>query len=336
MLNVQNADVVTDFNGLAKLKNDARNQDPEALKQVAKQFESLFLNMILKSMRQAKLGDGLMDNDQSKMYQDMYDQQLSTNLAGEGGLGLAEIMVKQLSPKQVQQSAETEAEVSEYIKHAAPLSTEQHNLTVYERTKMGMLRRDWPEPSRIEGIAPPEDNIIIVDDAPELDKNSTKQAFVDQLLPLAQKAAAELGVEPKVLIAQAALETGWGRSVIKNRDGSSSYNLFNIKAGSAWDGRQARVSTLEFEGGVPVKVMAGFRAYESYADSFNDYVKFIKDKPRYADAIKQVSNPERYMQELQQAGYATDPHYAGKVMSIYNSRAFTTSSPAETDTLAMQ
>lgn len=331
MLNVQNADVITDFNGLAKLKNDAREQDPEALKQVAKQFESLFLNMILKSMRQAKLDDGLMDNDQSKFYQEMYDQQLSVNLSGERGVGLADLMVKQLSPKQAQ-SADTE--VTEDIKNATPQSTEQHNLTVYERTKMGMLRRDWPEPTRLEAIAPPEDNIIIVDDMPELDRQGSKQAFVDQLLPLAQKAAAELGVEPKVLIAQAALETGWGRSVIKNRDGSSSYNLFNIKAGSAWDGRQARISTLEFEGGIPTKVMSGFRAYDSYADSFNDYVKFIKEKPRYADAVKQVSNPERYIRELQQAGYATDPHYTGKVMNIYNSRVFTTSVPEET--LAMR
>lgn len=332
MLNVRNADVITDFNGLAKLKNDAREQDPEALKQVAKQFESLFLNMILKSMRQAKLDDGLMDNDQSKFYQEMYDQQLSVNLSGERGVGLADLMVKQLSPKQAQS---TDTEATEDIKNNAPQSSEQHNLTVYERTKMGMLRRDWPEPTRLEAISPPEDNIIIVDDdMPELDRQGSKQAFVEQLLPLAQKAAAELGVEPKVLIAQAALETGWGRSVIKNRDGSSSYNLFNIKAGSAWDGRQARISTLEFEGGIPTKVMSGFRAYDSYADSFNDYVKFIKEKPRYADAVKQVSNPERYMRELQQAGYATDPHYAGKVMNIYNSRVFTTSMPEET--LAMR
>lgn len=332
MLNVRNADVITDFNALAKLKNDAREQDPEALKQVAKQFESLFLNMILKSMRQAKLDDGVLDNDQSKFYQEMYDQQLATNLSGERGVGLADLMVKQLSPKQ---APSTDAPVAEDIDNATPHSTGQHNLTVYERTKMAMLRRDWPEPKRLEAIAPPEDNIIIVDDdMPELDRRGSKQAFVEQLLPLAQKAAAELGVEPKVLIAQAALETGWGRSVIKNRDGSSSYNLFNIKAGSAWDGRQARVSTLEFEGGIPTKVMSGFRAYDSYADSFNDYVKFIKEKPRYADAVKQVSNPERYMRELQQAGYATDPHYAGKVMNIYNSRVFTTSVPEET--LAMR
>lgn len=332
MLNVRNADVITDFNALAKLKNDAREQDPEALKQVAKQFESLFLNMILKSMRQAKLDDGVLDNDQSKFYQEMYDQQLSTNLSGERGVGLADLMVKQLSPKQ---ASSTDTQVMEDIDNATPHSTEQHNLTVYERTKMAMLRRDWPEPTRLEAIAPPEDNIIIVDDdMPELDRRGSKQAFVEQLLPLAQKAAAELGVEPKVLIAQAALETGWGRSVIKNRDGSSSYNLFNIKAGSAWDGRQARISTLEFEGGIPTKVMSGFRVYDSYADSFNDYVKFIKEKPRYADAVKQVSNPERYMRELQQAGYATDPHYAGKVMNIYNSKVFTASAPEET--LAMR
>ncbi|MEQ1635477.1 MAG: flagellar assembly peptidoglycan hydrolase FlgJ [Methylococcales bacterium] len=328
MLNVQNADVYTDFNGLAKLKTEAKEQDPEALKQVAKQFESLFLSMVLKSMRQAKIGDGAMDSDQSKFYQDMYDQQLAVNLSGESGIGLANLMVKQLSPTQATASTDTK-DITDYIQYPIQNADEA---TLPKQVKLALLKHVDTDLSSEAVTAPQFD--ALMKNVPDLDAKTSKQDFVEQLLPLAQKAAAELGVEPKVLIAQAALETRWGRSVIKNRDGTSSYNLFNIKTGKAWDGKQARVSTLEFEDGMPKKVSSGFRAYSSYAESFNDYVKFIKEKPRYADALRQVSNPERYMQELQQAGYATDPQYAGKVMSIYNSKAFTDSTPSAT--LAMR
>ena len=142
--------------------------------------------------------------------------------------------------------------------------------------------------------------------------------FVRQLHPYAEQAAKELGVEPKVLLAQAALETGWGRSLIKNSDGSNSFNLFNIKADKSWQGKQAQVSTLEFEQGIAKKVNAGFRSYASFQESFQDYVDFIKNNPRYGDALKQAGNGERYLHELQRAGYATDPNYANKVMSIYH------------------
>ncbi|MCX7086594.1 MAG: flagellar assembly peptidoglycan hydrolase FlgJ [Methylococcales bacterium] len=338
MLNVQNADVYTDFNGLAKLKNEAREQSPEALKQAAKQFESLFLNMVLKSMRQAKLGDGLLDNDQSKFYQDMYDQQLAVHLSGEPGIGLADLMVKQLGGDQTRPL--DNKDITDYINN--PLvnaGTSQASSGVYsdlDRIKLETIRLGDAQAFALGALDPPDALEVQVGaaDAPATTVSESKQTFVEHLLPLAQKAAAELGVEPKVLIAQAALETGWGHSVIKNRDGSSSYNLFNIKVSREWDGKQARVSALEFEGGVAKKVQSGFRAYASYADSFNDYVKFIKENPRYADALRQVSNPEQYMRELQQAGYATDPRYAGKVMTIYNSKAFTASESAQT--LAMR
>ena len=142
--------------------------------------------------------------------------------------------------------------------------------------------------------------------------------FVRKLHPYAEQAAKELGVEPKVILAQAALETGWGRSLIKNSNGSNSFNLFNIKADKSWQGKQAQVSTLEFEQGVAKKVNAGFRSYASFQESFQDYVAFIKNNPRYGDALKQAGNGERYLHELQRAGYATDPNYANKIMSIYH------------------
>ncbi len=135
--------------------------------------------------------------------------------------------------------------------------------------------------------------------------------------PYAEKAAKELGVEPKVILAQAALESGWGRSVIRNANGSNSFNLFNIKADKAWQGKQTKLTTLEFDQGIAKKVNAGFRSYDSFEEGFKDYVDFIKNNPRYGEALKKVGNAEHYMHELQRAGYATDPKYANKVMSIY-------------------
>ena len=151
--------------------------------------------------------------------------------------------------------------------------------------------------------------------------------FVRQLHPYAERAAKELGVEPKVLLAQAALETGWGRSLIKNSNGSNSFNLFNIKADKSWQGKQAQVPTLEFEQGIAKKVNAGFRSYASFQESFQDYVAFIKNNPRYGDALKQAGNGERYLHELQRAGYATDPNYANKIMSIYHSNTMAEFAP---------
>ena len=138
--------------------------------------------------------------------------------------------------------------------------------------------------------------------------------------PNAQQAAKKLGVDDSVLLSQAALETGWGKSIIKTTDGQSSHNLFNIKADKSWHGQQTNVATLEFKDGVSKKEIAEFRSYPSYQESFNDYVDFIQNNPRYKDAIKMADKPEQYMRELQQAGYATDPDYANKVMKIVQSK----------------
>lgn len=298
MLNATNADVYTDFNGLAKLKNEARNNSPEAIKEVAKQFESVFMTMVLKSMRQAKLADGIMDSKQSEFFRDMYDQQMALHLSGETGIGLAELIARQLSPKQDDVQEKMSAE--DYLKRSASLAPVVRKPTV---------RVD----SEHQAVETRQAAIKKVEDKPI----NSKEQFIETLRPAAEKAAARLGVDADVLLAQAALETGWGKSVIEYRDGRSSFNLFNIKADKAWQGKQVKKATLEFENGIGRKEMAAFRAYDSYRDSFNDYVRFIKDNPRYHDAIKMAHKPERYMHELQQAGYATDPGYAEKVMRIY-------------------
>lgn len=294
---INTADVYTDFNGLAKLKTQAKQDSPEALKEVAKQFESLFLNNILKGMRAAKLADGAMDNEQSKSYTDMYDQQLAIHLAG--GTGLADLIVKQLSPAT---SKNEKIGIENYLNN--PIKTTPP--TVHHEANIQILPYFRP--------ASPNFNDI----QEELPKQITSiDDFIRQLYPYAVQAAKDLGVEPKVLLAQAALESGWGESVIKDGNGINTFNLFNIKADKSWIGKQAQVSTLEFDQGIPRKVSAGFRSYNSFKESFNDYVDFIKSNPRYNDALKKAGNPGQYMHELQKAGYATDPKYAEKVMSIY-------------------
>ena len=320
MLNAQAADVYTDFNGLAKLKTAAKKDSPEALKAAAKQFEAIFLNTILKGMRAAKLAEGALDNDQSKFYNEMYDQQLAVHLAGKPGIGLANLIEKQLQPK-------TQDDVVAGDKLA--LSDYFHQPVTAASVHQGIAKN--PNGVMIKPL-------VIRDQAPlnmtEIPFNSNRnapltsaQAFVEELYPYAQQAGRALGVDPKALLAQAALETGWGRSVIKNPDGSSSFNLFNIKADKSWQGRQARVSTLEYEQGAMQKVNAGFRSYNSYQESFDDYVDFIRDNPRYAEALKNNASPRQYLRELQQAGYATDPRYADKVMGIYQSETFDTVAP---------
>jgi flagellar protein FlgJ len=327
MLTTENASVYTDFNGLAKLKQGAREQTPEAIKEVAKQFESVFLSMVLKSMRQAKLADGVLDNNQSEFYRDMYDQQMAIHLAGEPGVGLADLIAQQLTPKQ-KSDEEKQMQAGDYLNlamggssHVAvrPRNTASPTVTSLQPLDESGLNRLQASLDRLEQRQ----------QAMELARQvegeggqaaSNKRLFMSQLLPHAQQAAHELGVDANVLLAQAALETGWGQAVIKNARGESSFNLFNIKADRSWDGQQTQVSTLEFRDGVARKEMAGFRSYDSYQQSFEDYVNFIKSNPRYSEALKKTANAAQYVRELQKAGYATDPRYAEKIMSIYNSQ----------------
>lgn len=315
MLNVHNADVYTDFNGLAKLKNEARNNSPEAIKEVAKQFESVFLNMVLKSMRQAKLSDGLLDNDQSEFYQDMYDQQLAIHLSGEPGIGLAELIARQLSPKQ--QDEGEPMDVEDYLNRSVAV-TVKSPVKKSERIPFNDVRSTLDSGEEASEIAATTAATLKNVAEPPI---TSQEHFVARLRPYAEQAAAELGVDAGVLLAQSALETGWGKAVLKQADGSNSHNLFNIKADRSWRGRQLNQHTLEFSDGIGRQEVAVFRAYDSYQDSFKDYVRFIKTNPRYANAIKMAGNPERYMHELQRAGYATDPAYAAKVMRIYHGEA---------------
>jgi flagellar protein FlgJ len=293
-----NSAVYNDFSQFSKLKTEAKTDSPAAIKKVAQQFEALFLNNILKGMRSGQLAEGVFDSSQSKSYNEMYDQQLSQHLAGKPGMGLADLIVKQLSPKAPNPHPQT---LEDYL----------NNPVTIVRTPDGLIFGNEADDDENET-------------AFKNGRSKPIQAAVDfvrELLPYAQQAAKTLGIHPNALLAQAALESGWGNSVIKNSDGSSSHNLFNIKADRSWRGKQAEVSALEFDQGIARRMRSGFRSYSSYQESFNDYVHFIKNNPRYESALTKTSNVGQYMRELQRAGYATDPSYADKVLHIYQSNA---------------
>ncbi|MCC6301904.1 MAG: flagellar assembly peptidoglycan hydrolase FlgJ [Gammaproteobacteria bacterium] len=292
------AAVYSDSNGLARLRRDAQAPSPETVRKVAQQFEALFIQMMLKNMRETGVGDELFGSDQEKLYRDMFDQQLSVDLSEKGALGLADLLVRQLTRSPGADGAATTAA-------AAPA------------TQAGAIPLSSPSsPPRAAIATPPEkapEKETAVSGEPAI---GSPEDFVRVLAPHAEDAARELGVSPRVLLAQAALETGWGRSVMRTPDGGSSHNLFGIKADARWSGDRVVSETLEYEGGVAVKRRETFRAYASYADSFADYAAFLRDSPRYGAALSEGANGAAFLQRLQQAGYATDPEYANKISRI--------------------
>lgn len=272
------ARIYTNLQGLNDLRLAARKDTDATLEEVAAQFEAMFIQMMLKSMRDASLADGIFDSDQSRMYTEMFDQQLALDLSQKQTFGIAEMLVRQLASEQPATAAGT----------VRPLSPP----TSAKNTPAGKT--------------PGAETVAF----------QTPAAFVESLMPEAKRAARTLGVEPGLLIAQAALETGWGQKIIQRADGSSSFNLFGIKAGANWQGDSVRVSTLEYRDGLVQREQASFRAYNSYRESFADYVDFISGNARYGAALEHDGDAEQYARALQDAGYATDPRYAEKIIDI--------------------
>lgn len=388
----------SDLNRLNQLKvGDDKNSEGN-MRKVAQEFESLFLNEMLKSMRSATeaLGkDNPMNTPAAKQYQEMYDQQLAVSLSREGGgIGLADVLMRQMQKNKpvdaqaatLQGPAAAEAvkkvdvptEIAAGTQADGPLgrSNGQRPLWAFRvaEPQAGaaathsndmelMNQRRIALPSKLTdrllaGIVPStqvateakaaplrnsalQDNVINSGArsvaaangsmqvygravaqpplAPAKKAFSSQDEFVATMLPMAEAAAKRIGIDPKYLVAQAALETGWGKSVMRAEDGSSSHNLFGIKAGKSWQGGQARAITSEFRDGAMVKETAQFRSYDSYQDSFHDLVTLLQSNDRYKDVVKSADNPERFVRELQKAGYATDPNYANKISQIANS-----------------
>lgn len=296
-----NAFVYTDLQALAPLRKAARDQSPDALREAAKQFEAVFTQMMLKGMRSASLGDGgLLNSDQVMFYRDLADQQLALTMAKHGRLGLADMMVRQLGGEGETPRPKSPSNIGD------PLS--------FLHTVKHIRYRDM--------ATTPSDSMSAAVSTDRAFQPGSPEAFVRGVWNHAQNASRQLGVAPEVLIAQAALETGWGKSVPRFADGRSSHNLFGIKADSGWSGERVVNSTLEYEGGLPVLRRDGFRAYPSYAESFTDYVRFLRDNPRYSEALKMRGDSAAYLRALQRAGYATDPGYAEKILSILGGPVF--------------
>ncbi len=332
----------TDLNSVSQLKSGAKANSPENIRKVAEQFESLFVNMMVKSMRDANAvfaeGNPL-NTPQTRHYQDMYDNQLSIHLAESKGLGLTDTLMRQLSPQAstpVATSAASQAEAVSGVDQSALLARRRlaisSNYSAWaqkhaqqqggnlQTTDSGSVADNWQPLRALQAAAR---TTAAGTTAQTLSAETTGRTrfanadeFVETMLPMAEKAAARLGVDPHYLVAQAALETGWGKSVIKESDGSSSYNLFGIKSHGGWQGDSANVMTTEYRNGVQGKERASFRSYDSWEQSFEDYVSFLETNGRYQQALSSTANPDSFFRELQQAGYATDPQYANKVSQI--------------------
>lgn len=289
-----------DIQGLASLRSHARGAPGAAISEVAGQFESLFVQMMLKSMRDATVDGGLFDSSQLDTYQQMFDQQISLELSQQGGIGLAEILVAQLGG-----GAQAEPVIDEVGSVQPLVSLERPPLRV---------QRDVP------GLIPPaaeRQSVVRAVSATRQDGLATSpEEFIQAVWDDAVVAAGELGLDPAVLVAQSALETGWGKKVIQAADGSSSFNLFGIKVGNGWQGDSSIVNTMEFRDGLAALEKAAFRVYDSLSSAFKDYVSFLKNNPRYQGALEKVSDSKAFLTELQQAGYATDPKYAEKILGI--------------------
>jgi peptidoglycan hydrolase FlgJ len=305
--------VYTDAQGLAGLRRQAQQQSPQAIRDAAKQFEAVFLQMMLKSMRAASAptDSGIMDSDQSRLYEEMFDQQIALSMAQQGKLGIAEMMARQLG-------------VTDAGLQPRPTSPTNMSDPLAALRQVERIRASVAMPSTATAAPPAAassaKNPYPVSDAPF--EPSSPAAFVRRMWPHAQEAARQLGVAPEVLIAQAAHETAWGKSMPRFADGRTSHNLFGIKASRGWEGERVVNSTFEVINGAAVRLRDGFRAYGSYAESFNDYVRFLQVNPRYGEALNVVKDGAAYLRALQQAGYATDPAYARKIQALMNGPAF--------------
>lgn len=298
-----------DFSGLNSLKQGVRSgagASPEAQKEVAQQFEALFIQQMLKQARQVSVAPGAFDSQQTRLAQSMSDEQMSLQLANPG-IGLAQALLDQIQaaqggPSGVIAGGSTPPELA---------SSRLPGLT----SRIGDGRRN--DASSIDSLI----NLLTRNPFTEKIYSAIKgapdhiQSFVSKMSSAARVAANQSGVPEKLILSQAALESGWGKREIMRPDGSTSYNLFGIKATSGWKGDVVHITTTEFENGVAKKVTQPFRAYGSYAESFADYARLISKNERYSDVVG-ARSAEEAAHKIQAAGYATDPAYAEKLISI--------------------
>jgi flagellar protein FlgJ len=272
--------LAADANALGKLKMQAGGQSAASIQETAKQFESLFMRELLKSMREATMKSGMLDNAGTDLGTDLLDQQFAVAMSGQPG-GLSDLIAQQLT-RQMGHASSKEGEA------IVPTSSKKAASTA----PLASASSKGPTASQV--------------------------SFVQQHGKTASDIERASGIPAGYLLGQAGHETGWGRREIKHANGDNSFNLFGIKAGASWKGKVAEVTTTEYAGGVAQKQVAKFRAYDSYQAAFQDYARLMSDSPRYAKVMQQSTTPLAFASGLQKAGYATDPEYAAKLSRAIN------------------
>lgn len=287
------ASAAWDAQSLNDLKTKA-GQDPQTnLRPVARQVEGMFVQMMLKSMREALPKDGIFSSDSTRMYTSLYDQQIAQQMTSGKGLGLADMMVKQMSGNQEPAAAGDQTP-------QVPMKFDLETINTYQNQALTqMVRKALPK-------------TLENDDEP---MSGDSKDFLAQLSLPARLASEQSGVPHHLILAQAALESGWGQRQITRENGAPSFNIFGVKATSSWKGPTTEITTTEYENGEAKKVKAKFRVYSSYLEALSDYVSMLSNNPRYA-AVKTAATPEQGAQALQNAGYATDPKYAQKLTNM--------------------
>jgi flagellar protein FlgJ len=304
--------LAADVRGLDVLRRAAHDNSPQALKAAAKQFEAMFLQVVIKSMREASPGDELFGGQETKTYQDLLDQQWAQVMTEGGGTGLARVLERQLSANA------THADTTKPI-DLKPLS----DAGAFSGQPVLPAARSAAFRQTLQGAAAtrPESAIagIAAEQPPPIGRDvpAHARAFVERVWPAALTASRATGIPAQFLVAQAALETGWGRSELTAADGSPSHNLFNIKAGSSWQGQTLSVAANEFIDGKWTSQTDAFRRYGSYEESFADYAQLLTNQPRYARVVG-AQDASSFARGLQQSGYATDPMYGAKLERIIN------------------
>ncbi len=281
--------LAADAKSLGALKMEAGKSSPEAIKETAKQFESLFMRELMKSMREATMKSGMLDSPGENLGTDLLDQQFAVQMSGQPG-GLSDLIAQQLTRQMGGNPAD------------ATSTKGTQGIGMGSTGKPDKLESTLPA-AGIKGVRPPTEG---------------QAKFVQKHAQIANEIEKNTGIPASYMLGQAGHETGWGKFEIKQKGGAPAHNLFGIKAGANWTGKVAEVTTTEFINGAPQRRVARFRAYDSYADGFKDYARLISESPRYAKAREQLSSPQAFASGLQKAGYATDPEYAAKLARAIN------------------
>ncbi|PSU29909.1 flagellar assembly peptidoglycan hydrolase FlgJ [Photobacterium lutimaris] len=343
---------VLDISSLDRLRagvKTGKEGEKASLQAAAEQFEAIFTQMMFKSMREANSAfeSDLMSSRNAKFFEQMHDEQMASELSRSNSLGLADMIVQQLGAHQDDSSPQlsdgTLAKEQRFVEldnggKYLPFERQEFNPDNYTELSKPHFspvahQHEAAKPAMSEeqitqiankaiaqrhaannGVSAPS---VHVPSSPRPESFDSPQAFVSHMAPYARRTASALGVDPAVLIAQAALETGWGKKVISNAGGNSN-NLFNIKADPSWKGEKMATQTLEYHQGIAVQERAAFRSYDSFDASFNDYAQFLKQNPRYSVALENTQDPKAFINEIHKAGYATDPRYSEKVMRVFD------------------